>query len=142
MKFWDASAIIPLCVNEPRTPSLKKLAEEDSALIVWWGTPIECYSAFARRRRETLLTRSEEDRSRQVLAALLAEWTEIEPGREIRAHAGRVLLLHPLRASDSLQLAAALLWANGRPTGHGFVCLDNQLREAACREGFTVLPQH
>ncbi len=39
MKFWDASAIIPLCLTEPRTPLLKKIAQEDRAIIAWWGTP-------------------------------------------------------------------------------------------------------
>ena len=52
MRFWDSSAIIPLCVDEAPSVRVKRLAEEDSALIVWWGTPIECYSALARRRRE------------------------------------------------------------------------------------------
>ena len=51
------------------------------------------------------------------------------------------LLLHPLRAADAMQLAAAIVWANGQATGHEFVCLDHRLREAAQREGFTVLPK-
>ncbi|MGH7206960.1 MAG: type II toxin-antitoxin system VapC family toxin [Nitrospiraceae bacterium] len=140
MKFWDASAIIPLCLEEPPTPRLKKLAEEDSALIVWWGTPIECFSALARRRREAILSSAEEEQARSILIKLLDEWTEIEPSREIRERAGRILLVHSLRAADSLQLAAALVWANGRPTGHEFVCIDQKLRDAAQREGFTILP--
>lgn len=53
----------------------------------------------------------------------------------------RVLLLHPLRAADSLQLAAAFVWANGHPAGHHFVCLDERLRQAAIQEGFIVLPK-
>ncbi len=47
---------------------------------------------------------------------------------------------HPLSAADALQLAAGLLWADGRPAHHDFVCLDQRLREAAQREGFRVLP--
>jgi hypothetical protein len=45
-----------------------------------------------------------------------------------------------LRAADALQLAAALVWCQGDPLQHGFVCLDQRLREAARREGFTALP--
>ena len=41
---------------------------------------------------------------------------------------------------DSLQLAAALVWADHRPTGLGFACLDRRLRRAAAQEGFEVLP--
>ena len=71
----------------------------------------------------------------------LAEgWTEVQPGRQIRDLAARVLLLHQLHAGEALQLAAGLLWADGRAPGHHFVCLDKRLREAAQREGFEVLP--
>jgi uncharacterized protein len=140
MKFWDASAIIPLCLDELQTASLKNLAEEDEAIVAWWATPVECYSAFARLRREEVLTTAEEDQARSVLTALAAEWTEIEPSRAVRDQAGRGLLLHPLRAADALQLAAALVWSRGQTADH-FVCLDQRLREAARREGFAVLPR-
>ena len=59
----------------------------------------------------------------------------------VRAQAARVLRLHPLRAADALQLAAELIWCQGDPVRNGFVCLDQRLREAARREGFTVLPK-
>ena len=140
MKFWDASAIVPLCLREPTSPSVRRIAEQDGALVVWWGTPVECCSAFARLRRDGLLSRAGEDQARRLLGRLADGWTEVEPSREVRENAGRVLLLHPLRAADSLQLAAALLWTRGRPAGRDLVCLDERLREAATREGFTVLP--
>ncbi|OLD40887.1 MAG: hypothetical protein AUI83_21660 [Armatimonadetes bacterium 13_1_40CM_3_65_7] len=140
MKFWDASAIIPLCVKESPTPVVRKLTEEDGALVVWWTTPVECYSAFARRRRDDILTRTHEDHARQAVARLAADWTEVQPSHQVREVAGRVLLLHPLRGADALQLAAALVWAGGRAARHEFVCLDRRLREAAQREGFAVLP--
>lgn len=141
MKFWDASAIIPLCLDESQTTSLRKLAEEDEAIVAWWATPVECYSAFARLRHEEILTSTEEEQARTVLTALATEWTEIEPNRIVRAQAGRALLLHPLRAADALQLAAALVWSRGQTADHQFVCLDQRLREAARREGFAVLPK-
>jgi hypothetical protein len=49
---------------------------------------------------------------------------------EVRAIAGEVLLRHPLRASDALQLAAAIAWAERRATGYDFVCLDERSRVA------------
>jgi len=140
VKFWDASAIIPLCVRESPSPLVKRIAEQDAALVVWWTTPVECYSAFARRRRDEILTRAQEDQARQAVLRLAAEWTDVQPSHQVREGAGRTLLLHPLRAADALQLAAALVWADGRVTRHGFVCLDQRLREAAQREGFEVLP--
>ena len=141
MKFWDVSAIIPLCLQEPQTAHLKRIAEKDGAIIAWWATPVEVYSALARRRREGILRKADEDQARQVLAKLAESWTEIVPSMKVRENAGRALLLHPLRAADSLQLAAALVWAGGHAAGHQFVCLDQRLREAAHQEGFLVLPE-
>ncbi len=141
MMFWDASAVIPLCLKEPHSALVKRIAEKDPSLVAWWSTPIECFSAIARMRREGILADEGERRARQIVSSMAAEWTEMQPGNRIREGAARALLLHPLRAADSLQLAAALVWANDRPTGHRFVCLDSRLREAANREGFTVLPE-
>lgn len=140
MRFWDTSAIIPLCLKEPETPRVRRLAQEDGAIVVWWAAPVECYSAFARLRREKVLTRAQEDQARAIVARLAAVWTEIEPSSEVRDRAGRVLLLHPLRAADSLHLAAALVWTGGSTEDHHFVCLDDRLREAARSEGFLLMP--
>lgn len=140
MRFWDASAVIPLCLKEPLSSLMRKVAGEDESLVAWWGTTVECWSAFARLRREGGIDSDGEERARRLLAMLADAWTEIQPGREVREAASRVLLLHPLRAADSLQLAAALVWSRGRGAGHDFVCLDRRLREAAGREGFRLLP--
>lgn len=140
MRFWDASALIPLCLQERQSTALKRLAQEDESLAVWWGSSVECLSAFARLRREAVLSETEEEQARVILRALQGSVTEIEPTPTVREQAGRVLRLHPLRAADALQLAAALVWCQGDPLQHGFICLDQRLREAARREGFTVFP--
>ena len=140
MRFWDASALIPLCLQERQSTALKRLAQEDESLAVWWGSSVECLSSFARLRREAALSETEEEQARLILRALQGALTEIEPTPAVREQAGRVLRLHPLRAADALQLAAALVWCQGDPLQHGFVCLDQRLREAARREGFTVFP--
>jgi hypothetical protein len=48
--------------------------------------------------------------------------------------------MHPLRAADALQLAAALIWVEEQPHGESFVSLDPRLRDSAAREGFTLVP--
>ena len=45
MKFWEASAIIPLCIEEQNTPLVQDIAKKDGAIAVWWGSIVECYSA-------------------------------------------------------------------------------------------------
>ena len=65
---------------------------------------------------------------------------KVLPGERLREVAERMLRVHPLRAADALQLAAALVWSRDRPDGRVFVSCDERLRDAAGREGFTVLP--
>jgi len=71
---------------------------------------------------------------------MTAAASEVEPLEEVRAEACRLVRVHDLRAADAFQLAAALAWANHRPAGIGFVCLDRRLCRAATRAGFEVLP--
>lgn len=124
------------------TGLLTKLAQEDEAIVAWWGSPVECLSALARLRREEALSTAEEEQAQTVLRALMTAWTEVEPSGLVREQAGRVLRLHPLRAADALQLAAALVWCQGGdPIHRPFICLDQRLREAARREGFHILPR-
>jgi predicted nucleic acid-binding protein len=106
-------------------------------MVVWWGSAIECASAIARLHRENLLTAAEERAARTLLTELGASWFEIQPGSSLRDQAMRVLRLHPLRAADALQLAAALEWS-GPAAGGVFVTFDDRLRTAAEREGFVT----
>jgi predicted nucleic acid-binding protein len=140
MRFWDSSAIIPLCLEEPASEMVKNLAAKDEDLVVWWTTRVECISAIARRRREGGLTAQAERQARVALAALAGEWSEVQPAEPVRHRAERILMVHPLRAGDALQLAAALIWTEEATSGAEFVCLDQNLRESALKEGFTVLP--
>jgi len=140
MKFWDTSAIVPLCVTEPATPQVRRLAEADESLVVWWATRTECISALARRRRDGHLSTPAERRARQVLAAVAAEWSEVLPSEPLRLRSERLLAVHPLRAADAFQLAAALLWSRGDTATHAIISFDERLRDAAAREGFQVLP--
>ncbi len=51
----------------------------------------------------------------------------------------RFLRVHPLRAADALQLAAAFVLADRRPSTLELVTLDDRLAVAARKEGFVVL---
>jgi hypothetical protein len=101
---------------------------------------VECVSALERQRRDGSLEREAQDEAVARLRELIAESTIVQPTSLVRDRAERLLAVHPLRAADSLQLAAALVVCDDRPAGESFVCLDGRLREAAMREGFRVLP--
>ena len=140
MRFWDSSAVVPLCLAEPRTPVVRPLVATDPSVIVWWGTRTECVSAMLRAQRSGILGSTPSADARMILERLASTWSEVQPGEPLRVRAERLLAVHPLRAADAFQLAAALLWSRGETAGRGFVSFDQRLREAARREGFTVLP--
>ncbi len=140
MRFWDSSAIIPLCLKEKTSEAMRRLMKEDENIVVWWTTRIECLSALSRRQREGVLPLGDDAKAKAVLSALAAAWSEIQPTEAVRLRAERLLSIHPLRTADALQLASALIWAQEAPRGLGFVCLDQSLREGAFKEGFSILP--
>ena len=140
MKFWDASAIVPLILTESRRETLLEMLQADPAMVVWWGTPVECGSAIARREREGGLGAAEATAALSRLRTLARSWSEVIASDSVRSTALRLLRTHPLRAADSLQLAAAIVAAEGDAGTLQFVCLDERLREAADREGFATLP--
>ncbi len=140
MRFWDASAVVSLCMSDPSTLAVRRIAEEDAAITAWWGTVVECHSALFRLRRQGDIGASEVDRARQVVVRLAEGWSEVLPSHEVRDQALRALSLHQLRAADAFQLAAALVWTEGHPQGRHFVSLDTRLRDAARAEGFIAMP--
>jgi predicted nucleic acid-binding protein len=140
VNFWDSSAIVPVCVNEPATAAAKSILAKDPYTVVWWATRTECLSALARQTREGGITTAGERQARQVLETIAKSWTEIQPTDRLRATAERLLAVHPLRAADAFQLAAALLWCRGQTSGMSIVCFDDRLRVAAHKEGFCLLP--
>jgi hypothetical protein len=139
VKFWDASAIVPLMVPEASSEPLLRLLEQDPDLVVWWGTPVECASAVARLEREGAMTVTDAAAALERLRSLATGWHEVQPVDPVRAMAVRLLRLHPLRSADGLQLAAAIVAAEHEPSSLEFVGLDERLNEAASREGFRVV---
>lgn len=141
MRYWDSCAIVPLCLHDDAfSENMKSLMSNDESIATWWSSQVECCSAFARVRREGTISSDGEQQSRARLTVLASTWIEVEPGEKVKALAKQLLLRQSLRAADSLQLAAAIVWANGEPDGRTFVTLDKRLREAAKSEGFFVLP--
>src|ERR1700676_3769732 len=103
MRFWDASAIIPLLATEPTRKRALAFLEEDSEILAWWGTPVEIASALARREREGLLSADDVVAALATARELADSWHEIVPSTSIRRTAERLLRVHSLRAADSLQ---------------------------------------
>jgi predicted nucleic acid-binding protein len=139
MRFWDASAIVPLLMTEADTKTLQELAAADPTMLVWWATEVECASAIARLEREGALDPPAVIEAFGRLRRLADGWHEVDASDGIREAAVRFLRVHPLRASDALQLAAAFVAAERRPSSLELVTLDDRLAAAARKEGFALI---
>jgi len=139
MKFWDASAIVALLMTEPATSTVQALAAKDPSMLVWWATEVECASVVARLEREGALDASAVTQAFDRLKQLASGWHEVDPSDSIREAAVRFLRVHPLRSAGALQLAAAFLAAERRPSSLDVVTLDDRLAAAARKEGFVLI---
>ena len=91
--FFDASALVPLCVREA-TSRQAQARLRHSLPVVWWGTPVEIHSAVARLRRSSVLSDRECKGALARLELLSRGWREILPADSVRELARQLLDNH------------------------------------------------
>lgn len=139
MKFWDSSALFPLVAEDEHGIDAASIYASDPELTVWCLSPVEVWSAMTRRRREGVARSPEMRSAKACLDGLSRNWVEIQAFADVARIAKRLLETHPLRAADSLQLAAALFATDARADDLEFVTFDRRLAAAAEREGFRAV---
>jgi predicted nucleic acid-binding protein len=140
MKFWDSSAMVPLILDEDNSDYCAGVLSDDPDMLIWSLSGMEVVSALCRRVREGGLGEDELRRARERLSALLDTAYEVSSVERVRSRALRLLEVHPLRAADACQLAAALVGTREDPRRLAFLCFDRRLERAALKEGFVVNP--
>jgi uncharacterized protein len=140
VRFWDSSAILAVLGSEDRGRDLAAALEEDPAGLIWLLTPVEVRSGLARGVRSGAIDAAEREFLWEDFDRIRRAFLEVDAILKVRQAAQRLLDTHPLRSGDALQLAAAIVGAEGHPETLPFVTLDLRLAEAAAREGFLVLP--
>jgi predicted nucleic acid-binding protein len=136
--FWDASALVPLCVQEVASRHARSYLKR-FAPVVWWGSLVEVHSAICRLHREKEIADLEKQGALARLRLLSSGWREILPIDHVRELATQLLENYPLRAADASQLAASLIWCEQRPARRTFVSGDRRLSQAASSAGFSVI---
>jgi uncharacterized protein len=137
-RYFDASALVKRYVRESGSRLVGRLLASGTAATSRLSE-VEVSSGVARRAREGALTGQQRD---QILAALLRDLPAlvvVELTPEIAADARNLLLRHPLRASDAVQLASGLYVRRHLAEPVPFVGFDGRLLEAARAEGLTVV---
>jgi len=144
LKFWDSSALAPLVAEEPTSRQCRDLYRADPAVVVWQFTMTEVVSALTKRSREDqTFDVPAREAALGRLDRLAAQWEVFDVlTREallaVRHQARELLLRHPLKAGDALQLAAATVRFDP-PNKRGFVVFDGPLSRAATKEGINVI---
>jgi predicted nucleic acid-binding protein len=136
--FWDASALVPLCVHEITSRQAQSHLRQFLP-VVWWVSRVEVHSAVARLHRLGKLKNAEKKGALSRLDVLSRGWREILPSDSLGDLATRLLDTYELRAADSLQLAAALVWCREKPARRTFVSADQRLSKTAADAGFSVV---
>lgn len=136
--FWDASALIPLCLTMQSVPMADRLFQE-TFIVVWWATPVEIRSALARLVRMQQASIDELAEACRLLQDLRHDWVEIGPSDTVLSIAEGLPDRFALRAGDALQLAAAYTWVMQRPAGRPFISGDRRLLDAAEQLGFRAM---
>ena len=139
MRYWDASALVPLVVAEPGSGVVRAWLSEDDQIVTWAWTRTEITSAIERRTREGSLSRLQRREVLRRFEAFAGSWDEVTDVLAVRSRANAVLARHPLRAADAGQLGAALLIQEQLAGALTFVCLDHRLSSAAELESLRVV---
>ena len=137
--FWDTSAILPLCCSQIFTTQSKKWLRKYPKIVVWWGTSVEINSGFARLKRNGDLTEKEVVKASRLWEKLRKTCRIVSPVERVLELANDLPENYSLRALDSFQLAAALVWCQEKPRRRPFITADERLAIAAEKAGFTEI---
>lgn len=139
MRFFDASALAKRYIRAEGTNDVNRWLRE-SRPAACRLTEAELSSAFARRVREGTMSTAARVAALGRVHDDLRRIHVVELVSVVVTRVHDLLARYPLRAADSLQLAAALCLAEGVGRPIEFVVYDERLADAARAEQLRVLP--
>jgi len=137
-RYFDASALARRYVRETGSPTVRRLLGSGTAGTSRL-TEVEVSSAIVRRAREGAFTMEERDRMLAALQHDVPALAMVELTPEITADARTLLVRHPLRTGDAVQLASGLYLQRQLARPVPFVAYDRRLVLAARAEGLVVI---
>jgi predicted nucleic acid-binding protein len=136
--YWDTSAIVPLCCSQAFSAKARTLRRKFPHITIWWGTTVEVHSALNRLVQEGKLTTKSHTAALNIWQGVEAGARVVNPVDRVREIARGLPVAYGLRAMDSFQLAAALVWCQEKPHNRPFITADIDLSSAATQAGFSV----
>lgn len=89
MRFRESSGLVLVLTDQPGSQQARELFRAEPAMLLWWGSTVECWSALACLRRDGILSPQAEAEARRLLATLLQGAFEVQPPEELRRLAFR-----------------------------------------------------
>lgn len=137
--YFDTSALIKLLVPETGSEQARSAYAETSSVLCASIGYVEATSALTRMRKGKRIT-SGELRGKQATLERFWRSASIYTANEgLIDLAARIARENALRAYDAVHLAAAVSFAQDEPLE--FACWDRELRAAAKRRGFALVPE-
>jgi predicted nucleic acid-binding protein len=132
--FADSSALAKRYIADEGSDDFDDLVQRASELTVSVLCLPEIISALCRRRRERLLTPAQYAACRSALETDMADAAVLQMTDDVTLEAIRLLESHPLRCSDAIQVASAVIWRADM-----FVSADSKQCAAAKAAGLEVV---
>jgi len=130
--YLDTSNLVKLYVDEPDADDVQHIVAEADVVATSVLAYAEARAAFARKRREKLMTPAE---GRAAVRQLDADWPRffvILLGDELGQAAGRLADVHGIRGCDAVHVAAfESLLTQCEDEDVRFSCADDRLSRAA-----------
>ena len=137
LAYWDSSALVPLCITQPQSPSAETLYAKHR-IVTWWATEVEIRSGLTKLQRMGSIPPGQFLSGKRLAEKLVLGWHTVHESQTITAEACALLESYPLSAADALQLAAALEACEHTSQNYVFITGDPRLADAARDSGFTV----
>jgi len=137
-RYFDASALVKRYVREAGSGMVRRLLA--SGIVATSRlSEVEVASGIVRRARAGAFTAAGRDRALAALQRDMPAFALVELIPEITTDARALLLRHPLRASDAIQLASCLYLQRELNQPVPFVAFDQRLLDAARAEGVAIV---
>jgi predicted nucleic acid-binding protein len=132
--------LIKLLVDEPGAEETRSAYSEADGIRTVAISHVEATAALARMRKGSRLTPTQFNRALDDLEKIWRGIFSHAINGPLLAQAAESARTHSLRAYDAVHLGGALSFAAGEELD--FACWDKELRDAAAKHGFALVPEH
>lgn len=138
--YAESSAVLAWLLDEPNGRAVRDLLAKAEIVIASDLTLIECDRVVIRAALLGDLTEADAADRRAHLTAAAARWNVLRISGEVVDRSRQPFPGDPVRTLDAIHLASALVARSAAP-GVQVLALDNRIRTAAKRLGFSLQPE-